>query len=93
MIEAIVVCGLAGWRLASLLVDEDGPWAIFARLRHQAGADAPEVHGLVAEILTCVWCASIWTTTAMLLLWIAAPWLVAAPAAWGVAVLASRAVR
>ena len=71
---------LAAWRLASLLVNEDGPGAVFARLRRWAGigyvvrqnADGqPEAmrvsRGWLAEGLTCVWCVSVWTAAGFVL--------------------------
>ncbi len=71
MIELFVMA-LAAWRLAHLLVHEDGPGAIFARLRYWAGVryvvrrgeQKPEslrvAQGPLAEGLTCVWCVSVW---------------------------------
>jgi hypothetical protein len=72
---------LAAWRVASLLVNEDGPGAICARLRlragisyvvRQNGAGQPEAmrvaHGWLAEGLTCVWCVSVWTAALFVLL-------------------------
>jgi len=66
--------GLAAWRLAHMLVHEDGPWAIFARLRYRVGLHSVAVRGedgrlrvsrvasnTLAEGLTCVWCVSVWT--------------------------------
>ncbi len=71
-----IEAALAAWRLAHMLVHEDGPWAIFARLRYQAGLRSVAVRdgeGNVnvarvaantwAEGLTCVWCVSVWTAT------------------------------
>ena len=64
---------LAAWRLASLLVAEDGPGAMFARLRKRAGISTVAVRQpdgslqvgktartSLAEGLMCVWCTSIW---------------------------------
>jgi hypothetical protein len=94
VIVAVVLSGLAGWRLASLLVSEDGPWQVFARIRKAAGVpDAGEVRGLLPEILSCTWCCSIWTSAAMLALWSFAPWLVAVFAAAAVALVAESAAR
>lgn len=60
-----IILGLATWRLSSLLVDEDGPFDIFARLRALLGVrynksnDAYSFNQ-VGTALTCVWCTSIW---------------------------------
>ena len=62
---------LASWRLASLLVNEDGPWAVFSRLRYWAGIRKVPVKtgeqtdilvvgsSSLAQGLTCVWCISV----------------------------------
>lgn len=69
LVEAFL-CGLAGWRLASLLVREDGPDRLFARLRHWLGVPlSGEVRGFFPELLSCVWCASVWTTALAWLSW------------------------
>lgn len=64
---------LACWRIASLLVNEDGPWSVFSRLRYKAGirsvvrqdaqgrpAVSRTANNALAEGLTCVWCVSLW---------------------------------
>lgn len=70
-----VILALAAWRLAYMLVREDGPFAMFARLRRRAGLTQIIVNGphgpdivwsasnTLAEGLQCVWCVSIWTAT------------------------------
>jgi len=69
----LLVQGLAAWRLASLLVNEDGPGDVFSRLRYRAGVRQVVVNGPhgpaatrtaltgLAKGLTCVWCVSVWT--------------------------------
>lgn len=66
---AIVVCGLAGWRLGAMLSYEDGPGHVFARLRWAAGDRPGAALGFWASLLACIWCVSVWTTAAMYLLW------------------------
>lgn len=62
--------GLAAWRIASLFVHESGPGAIFARIRRLAGVpDEGEVTGLLPSLLSCVWCASVWTALGMWAAW------------------------
>lgn len=77
----LALTALAAWRLASLLVNEDGPGAVFARLRLRAGISyvvrqngdgQPEAmrvaKGWLAEGLTCVWCVSVWAAAGFVLL-------------------------
>jgi hypothetical protein len=69
----LVTLGLAAWRLASMLVDEAGPWAVFSRLRYRVGLQQIPIKAggvvtvsrvattPVAELFSCVWCMSVWT--------------------------------
>ena len=91
-----LLAAFAGWRLASLLVTEDGPWKVFERFRALNGI--PRVGILrprwLGAMLSCVWCASCWTVAAC---WLAGSWLswtpVAVVAAMGAAVLVESLVR
>lgn len=58
--EAILV-GLAGWRVAHLLVYEDGPFDIFLKLRDKIIGTGP-IEGFFPKLFSCIWCMSIWTT-------------------------------
>jgi Protein of unknown function (DUF1360) len=70
MLAEAVIIAFASWRLASLLVHEDGPGHVFARLRRFAGVpDAGEIEGVLPELFSCVWCMSVWTALAMFALW------------------------
>ena len=56
--------GLAAWRLASLLANEDGPWFVFKHLRQRAEQWCKSYKfcrelGLY-ELITCEWCNSVW---------------------------------
>lgn len=63
--------GLAAWRLAHLLVEEDGPDHVFARLRDATGIEYDETGRVIAwpslNPLHCVVCTSLYTSIAMLL--------------------------
>lgn len=48
----LIIIGLACWRLAHLVVHEDAPWRIMARLRART---------TLGGLLDCIYCASIWT--------------------------------
>jgi len=71
----ILSLALATWRIASLLVHEDGPWNIFARLRRRVGLvnDVEIPDGFLPGVLSCVWCASIWVGAAWTLLYFLIP--------------------
>ncbi len=63
----IILLALATWRLTSLLVHEHGPFDIFFKLRefmgiiHDAeGNVAGDDGSLLAGLLSCFWCTSVW---------------------------------
>lgn len=95
LLRAVIV-GLASWRLASLLVDEEGPWHVFARLRQWAGIPAgpgeiPD--GILAGILSCIWCATVWVVPVFWMLSYPWPELPGWGAGMAIALIAHRAVR
>lgn len=64
----VVVLALATWRLTSLLVWEDGPFEMFARLRHLLGVRYDETSlaygtNWFAKGVVCPACASVWFGT------------------------------
>ena len=68
IINTVILLGLANWRLASLLAKESGPFHIFKKLRELTGIkhDQQSVVFSVpekfwAELISCVWCTSVWT--------------------------------
>lgn len=52
---------LATWRLSSLLVNEEGPFGVFLKLRLLIAS--------FTDLLTCVWCCSVWIGLAFTLLY------------------------
>jgi hypothetical protein len=50
----VVLGGLAVWRVSHLVVREDGPWRVFARLRRRAESTA------WGDLLGCIYCMSLW---------------------------------
>ncbi len=73
--EALLI-GLAGWRVASLLVNESGPFHIFRNLRSVLGFTHGDDGAVIAwpdkflpNLLSCVWCLSPWVAAAMWGLW------------------------
>lgn len=78
-----VILALATWRLTSLLVWEDGPFEMFARLRHRLGVRYDE-HSVAygtnwfAKGVVCPACASVWFGTLFAIaywLWCPIVWL------------------
>lgn len=78
IMDFVVLC-LASWRLAHLLVKEDGPWRMFARLRKFAGVQSVTTittqgvqtgylaENALAEGLLCIWCVSVWCAAFLVL--------------------------
>ena len=63
----LVIYGMATWRVASLLVKESGPFDLLVHLRSLVGIqhdDNGDPYGypdnVLAQVLSCVWCTSIW---------------------------------
>lgn len=84
----LLVIVAATWRLTNLLNREDGPWAVFVRLRHCLGAEegvggVMAEPGTLAELIVCHYCLSMWVPLVIFALWIWAP-----PVVWVLAVSA-----
>lgn len=79
-ITALIVYGLAVWRISSLFVREDGPALMFRRLREWAGITHDE-QGVIfmipdtffAGVLSCVWCCSVWISFFLTAFWLFSP--------------------
>jgi hypothetical protein len=61
----LLISSLAVWRISSLLVREDGPVDVFAKLRTFMGVrydeySVPYGTNVIGSLLLCVWCTSIW---------------------------------
>lgn len=73
-----LLMGLATWRLASLLIQEAGPWDIFVRLRHRVGVrydefSKPYGQNTLAALFTCMWCGSVWFGAAVAVAYLVLP--------------------
>jgi hypothetical protein len=55
---ALIFGGLITWRLSYMLVNESGPLLIFDRLR--AWAAKYQTKGGLFDLLSCVYCTSMW---------------------------------
>jgi hypothetical protein len=68
----LIVLALAGWRIAYMLTNEDGPANVFGWLRRKIedpvwnGEARP---GSLEKLFACVYCMSFWTTVAAALIW------------------------
>lgn len=64
----LALFGLATWRVSSLLVHEDGPYAVFRRMR-----EASKSFEIFWQLFQCVWCTSVWIGGGVLILWLIEP--------------------
>lgn len=86
----VLIIGLASWRLASLLVNEEGPGLIFMRLRSRVGVrEGPgeQSSGFLPLVFSCMWCMSVWTTLLAAGIWYLEPVAVMIVAAMSVALI------
>lgn len=90
MLEEVLIVGLAAWRLAHMLAEEDGPAMMFRRLRLLAGVpDRGEVpSGFLPTVFSCVYCMSFYTTAAAFAAYeLIDPLAVVPFAAWGLGLI------
>lgn len=64
---------LATWRASAIVVNENGPAHIFARVRTRAGVYKPGEMSSLAELFSCVYCMSVWMGAAVLFLFYTVP--------------------
>lgn len=78
----ILVLAAATWRISSFLVNEDGPFFVFERLRERFGIHYQYINGkeikvvplnFMAQLLDCVWCASMYIGTGWTILFVTFP--------------------
>jgi len=78
-VVSLLMLVLACWRLTSLLVEENGPFDIFAKFRHLIGirniegSKTPYGTNVVAEMMSCLWCCSMWVGAALTVAYIIGP--------------------
>lgn len=63
----VVFIALASWRLASMLVREEGPFNIFSRWRDLVIGEG-EVTGF-GKMFSCMWCMTWWTSSIFYCIW------------------------
>lgn len=71
---ALLVMGLATWRISYLLVAEAGPLDILVKFRSFIGVRFDELSqpvglNVIADLLTCVWCTSVWIGLFFAIIW------------------------
>lgn len=79
-ISHLAIYALAVWRVASLFVNERGPFDMFVHVRKLAGIlhDEDKIPFMIpshffAQVLSCVWCASIWLSFFLTVFWLFSP--------------------
>lgn len=79
-IQNLVIYVLAVWRIANLFVNERGPFDVFVRLRSLSGITMDDTGASVeipdtffAQVLSCVWCSSIWISFFWTIIWLVDP--------------------
>lgn len=88
MLEQALLIGLAGWRVAHLLVVEDGPFDIFEKIRQMVGIKSGEIDSFFGLLLSCMFCTTVWTCIFMYGLWLLSPTAVIVIAAMSIALMA-----
>lgn len=82
------LCGLAAWRLAHLLITEDGPFDIAFRFRTLLNIEGKEeIKGFWAELFSCPWCLTVWLAAVFYGVYLVAPAAVIIGAAAAIAIL------
>ncbi len=81
----LLILSLATWRLARLLTQEAGPFALIARLRARVSGDSDE------GLMTCIYCMSVWAAIGAFALWrFDVPYILEVAAVSGAAMLLHR---
>lgn len=93
LLAQTALIGLGAWRLASLFVNERGPYDAFLRFRtllgytHDSEGKPETWPGGWREIFSCIWCCSIYSAIFMWGLWELEPLIVVVWAAAGAAII------
>lgn len=76
----LLVLALATWRLSSMIVREAGPFFIFRKIREATGITHEEngailtvPDNLLAGLISCMWCTSVWMGAIWIVLWVFLP--------------------
>lgn len=77
----LLIYALAVWRISSVFVNEDGPFDVFLKIRTRIAGIGYDEFGkmsmipgnILAGILSCVWCCSVWVGFFFTLFWFIFP--------------------
>lgn len=75
----MLVYGLAVWRVASMFVREEGPAHIFRTIRELTGIVHSDTEVAIipdrflAQVISCVWCLSLWVGAFWTVFWLVSP--------------------
>ena len=90
-LSKLIIAILATWRLSSLLVNEDGPFRMFDRLRRRVGVYLTDEIGtplsFLGRLLGCIWCASVWVAALVAAVMFTRLWVVLVPFALSAGVI------
>jgi hypothetical protein len=81
--EKLIIAALACWRITSLFVYEDGPFAVFMHIRSLT----LRVGGELAKVISCPLCCSVWAGVATAALALSDYWWVLLPFALSAAAI------
>lgn len=60
LLIGVFICMVATWRVSYMIANEDGPFAVFLRLRRTLP---------LGGLTTCMYCVSVWAAAVLWLLW------------------------
>lgn len=79
-IQHLIVYSIAIWRISNLFVNEKGPWMVFLNIRKRAGIGHDDQGNpymipdtFFAQVLSCIWCFSIWVSFFFTTFWLLSP--------------------
>lgn len=78
-VVSMTVLVLACWRLTSFMVQEDGPFGMFAKFRHLIGvryiegSSTPYGTNVISRLLSCTWCCTMWIGIALTVAYVVEP--------------------
>lgn len=89
MVDQLLIGGFAVWRLSYLLINERGFMDIGVKVRTMA-----YTWHVSREIVSCIYCLSLWLSIGYLFLYLSGLWPLALPFAWsGAALMVERCLK